>query len=62
MFTLRTDKKFVGIMSMCVLRFPDDQLEQIRHAAAAAALPEGAPRYSLGELRAKAIALSKDQR
>lgn len=60
-FTLRTDKKFVGIMNMCALRFPDDQLERILQAAAAA-LPEGAPGYSLAELRAKALALSMDQR
>jgi hypothetical protein len=59
-FTLSTNKHFVGIMNMSALRFPDDQLEQILHAAAAAALPEGAPRYSLAELRAKALALSKE--
>ena len=35
--------------------------ESADQAAAAAALPEGAPRYSLAELRAKAIAMCKDQ-
>lgn len=60
-FTLRTDKKYVGIMNMSALRFPDDQLEQILQAAAAATLPEGAPRYSLAELRAKADKLSTER-
>lgn len=59
-FTLRT-KKYVGTLGMDALRFPDEQLERLLQAAAAAALPEGAPRYSLAQLRAKAIALSKDQ-
>ncbi len=60
LFRLRTER-FEGNLHMTALRFPDDQLEQILQAAAAAALPEGAPRYSLAQLRAKAIALSKDE-
>jgi hypothetical protein len=56
---LRTEQS-ISTMGMCALRFPDDQLEQILKAAADAALPEGAPRYSLAELRAKALELSKE--
>jgi hypothetical protein len=59
-FKLRTEK-FVGTLGMYALRFPDDQLEQILKAAAAAALPEWAPRYSLAAVRAKALELSKEK-
>ena len=59
-FRLRTER-YVGTLGMDALRFPDEQLEQILQAAAAAALPEGVPRYSLDELRAKAIAMCKDE-
>ena len=59
-FKLRTEK-FIGTMGMCALRFPDGQLEQILKAAADAALPEGAPRYTLAELRAKAMELTHEK-
>ena len=59
-FKLRTER-YIGTLGMDALRFPDEQLEQILQAAAAAALPEGAPRYSLAELRVKAQALSNEE-